>query len=353
MLFSIIVPVYNVEKYLRECIESIIPQIVNFSDGAELLLIDDGSEDGSGEICDQYYEMYPDLIRVYHKENEGLLLTRRFGFKKAKGKYILNCDSDDICAKTQVEELKELINKTQADVIFFNSYLLKNNGEKNVFYKTLFVDEDQTIISKSEVLLEYMYKSSYKAVSMCGKIFRRSCLDFNHDYSPYGMLNYGEDTMQSAEIYTHAKTYAYTNKPLYYYRIGSGMTEKFDETYYFQYKTVLNYIQKYTSQWDLNDLDRLMALKFFSIVGRAITQSRFCMTMTSQERKKYLKKINEDTMFQKYKKDYQEIAPELQASHQIMCFLLLSKRYRIIDFLLKMKNLKTVMNSQIRRLLHG
>lgn len=339
MLFSIIVPVYNVEKYLRECIESIIPQIIDFSDGAELLLIDDGSEDGSGEICDQYCEMYPDFIRVYHKENEGLLLTRRFGFKKARGEYILNCDSDDICAETQVQELKELVNKTQADVIFFNSYLLKDNGEKNIFYKTLFTDE---IISKSEVLLEYMYKSSYKAVSMCGKIFRRSCLDLDYDYSSYGMLNYGEDTMQSAEIYTHAKTYAYTNEPLYYYRIGSGMTERFDETYYFQYKAVLNCIQKYTGQWGLNDLDRLMALKFFSIVGRAITQSRFSMAMTFQERKKYLKKINEDSMFRKYKIDYQKIAPELQASHQVMCFLLLSKQYKIIDFLLKMKNLKMV-----------
>lgn len=79
LLFSFIVPVYNTSKYLNECIESLLCQ-----KGAdyEIVLIDDGSTDGSGEICDSYAKKYPDTVRAIHKENEGLLLTRRRGFKR-------------------------------------------------------------------------------------------------------------------------------------------------------------------------------------------------------------------------------------------------------------------------------
>ena len=111
MLFSIVVPVYNVEKYLQECLDSIIKQILQMSEACEIILVDDGSTDSSGKICDRYKTMYPDIIRVFHNSNHGLLMTRRFGYKKAKGEYIVNCDSDDLLEldffKTLVKTIRE------------------------------------------------------------------------------------------------------------------------------------------------------------------------------------------------------------------------------------------------------
>ena len=68
-LFSIVVPVYNVEKYLDECLQSIIPQAITLPEGCEIILVDDGSTDGSGTICDGYRTKYPNLIQAYHRSN--------------------------------------------------------------------------------------------------------------------------------------------------------------------------------------------------------------------------------------------------------------------------------------------
>lgn len=90
-LISVIVPVYNVEKYLPRCIDSIIDQTFkNF----ELLLIDDGSKDKSGEICDEYAKR-DNRIKVFHKENGGVSSARNVGLDSAKGEWIIFCDSDD------------------------------------------------------------------------------------------------------------------------------------------------------------------------------------------------------------------------------------------------------------------
>ena len=92
MKFSILVPVYNVEKYLPECLESIENQTYR---DFEVILVDDGSNDRSGEICDQFKERTTTNTTVLHKENQGLISARRIGINNAKGEYCIFCDSDD------------------------------------------------------------------------------------------------------------------------------------------------------------------------------------------------------------------------------------------------------------------
>ena len=111
MLFSIVIPVYNVEKYLNECVESILQQVNTINNDCEILLIDDGSTDSSPILCDMYEEKYPGLIKVFHKENQGLLATRRYGFKRTCGEYIINCDSDDLLEYSMLESVKKIIEK--------------------------------------------------------------------------------------------------------------------------------------------------------------------------------------------------------------------------------------------------
>ena len=87
--------VYNVEQFLEEAIDSVIKQDIGFKDNVQLILVDDGSEDQSGVICDKYFEKYPNNIKVIHKENGGVSSARNEGLKHVLGKYINFLDSDD------------------------------------------------------------------------------------------------------------------------------------------------------------------------------------------------------------------------------------------------------------------
>ena len=115
MFFSVIVPVYNVEKYLSECIESVLMQ--TFSD-FELLLVDDGSKDDSGKICDQY-EAKDNRIKVIHKENGGQSTARNCGVKEAQGQYVIFLDSDDFIASNHFfADIKANLQNDEDIVIF-------------------------------------------------------------------------------------------------------------------------------------------------------------------------------------------------------------------------------------------
>ena len=112
-LVSIIVPVYNCKPYLEDCIQSVLAQDYG---NLELLLIDDGSTDGSGQICDQY--AYYDKLRVIHQKNQGVSATRNTGIRLASGDLILFLDSDDTIEPSMVSTMVADIEKEQADCAF-------------------------------------------------------------------------------------------------------------------------------------------------------------------------------------------------------------------------------------------
>lgn len=104
---SIIIPVYNVEPYLRRCLNHIYQQIDN---RCEVIMVDDGSKDHSGDICDEYQSKYPSLTFVYHKENEGAGITRNMLLDKARGEYVWFVDSDDYIEEGSVPKVIEVLN---------------------------------------------------------------------------------------------------------------------------------------------------------------------------------------------------------------------------------------------------
>ena len=111
-LISIIVPVYNVESYLERCVNSIINQTYH---NLEIILVDDGSPDGSGDLCDKLAKN-DDRITVYHKKNGGLSDARNYGVQNANGEYITFIDSDDFVAKDYIEHLYSMIQEFNADI---------------------------------------------------------------------------------------------------------------------------------------------------------------------------------------------------------------------------------------------
>lgn len=113
-MVSVIVPVYNVEKYMEECVDSILAQSYS---NIEIILVDDGSTDHSGEICDRYATKYPEKVRVIHKSNGGLSSARNTGLDVAKGEFIGFIDSDDIVLPEMYNEMLEAMERYDVDIV--------------------------------------------------------------------------------------------------------------------------------------------------------------------------------------------------------------------------------------------
>lgn len=335
MLFSIVIPVYNVEKYLNECVESILQQVNTINNDCEILLIDDGSTDSSPILCDMYEEKYPGLIKVFHNGKQAYL-HKTLWFKRTCGEYIINCDSDDLLEYSMLESVKKIIEKyNNPDIVFINHYTYDGKN-KIIGYNNIFTNDQDCSVSRNDVLCEYMSKHSI--VSVCGKIVKRSCIDIDKDYTEYGRLSTGEDTLQSIEFFSNASTFVYLNEPLYDYRCGSGMTAKFDVNYYFTFKHIFEQIKKEKSRWNLSDFDKLYAVKVLQTAGRAITQSRYNKWKSVKEQKKYLMSIYNDSMLTDNFKYLYEIKDELQFDHYILLRLLKNRLFFFIILLLDLKN---------------
>ena len=295
LFFSIVIPVYNVEEYLDECIQSVLSQIRAVSVPVEVILVDDGSTDKSGTMCDEYKEKY-ETVKVIHQENQGLLQARRAGFKEAAGDYILCLDSDDLLEKNAIMSLYEAIIISQADIIFYNLSVMDSSGIRP-YYSNVFTKESGCELEKEDVLDAYFYTELPVVMPMCGKLIRRKCFDIDKDYSSYGKLSMGEDTLQSAEVISRAHTFYYLNKNLYIYRMGSGMTAKFDPAYYSTFKMILSNVMEIQDFACKSKFREKYLEKILTTGCRAITQSKLVKNMSYVERKNFIKTITEDHTF--------------------------------------------------------
>lgn len=337
MKFSIIIPVYNVDKYLRECIDSVISQINIIEDGAEILLIDDGSTDTSGKICDEYKAKYPNIIYSYHKNNEGLLLTRRFGYKKAKGEYIVNCDSDDMLENDYFKIIIESLKKYKdPDMILFN-YNAFDEYKKEIGFKNIFTKEKDCQVPKEEIYKKFLLH--HGVVSVCGKVFKKNCIDVEKDYKNIGIKNNGEDTLQSIEFINNAKSFVYINEALYDYRGGSGMTTKFDANYFKSFKPALTLIYEQKNKWNLADFDKLFSIKVLQTAGRAITQSRYNKWDSYNDHKNYLLEIKNDYLLQQNLVYLNDVKDSLQKTHYLCLTLLKNNCFLLLSIMLRVRSI--------------
>lgn len=127
---SIIVPVYNVEKYIRDCLESLINQTISL-DKIEILLIDDGSTDNSANICNEYADKYS-CVKFFKKDNEGVSRTRNYGIKLAHGKYIMYLDSDDTITPETLKSVTDFFDNhyEEVDLVTYKEFIVNNNNAK-------------------------------------------------------------------------------------------------------------------------------------------------------------------------------------------------------------------------------
>lgn len=212
---SVIVPVYNVEKYIEKCIESIINQ--TFRD-IEIILVDDGAQDSSGTICDEYAAQ-DERISVIHKENGGLSDARNAGVKKATSDYVLFIDSDDYIKETMVECLYELAVKHQVDMSVCGVYNVYSSGTK-AQCDVLEEFRCDNVEAFGHVLVGQKIPGT-----VCNKLIKREIaqkLQF-----PVGRIY--EDAFYTTQLMQHVKSVYVTTEPMYYYyhRAGSITTTPF------------------------------------------------------------------------------------------------------------------------------
>ena len=225
MKISFIVPVYNVENYLHECANSIIRQLTS---ECELILVDDGSKDQSGIICDEMAAKH-DNVMVIHKENGGLSSARNAGLQVARGEYIAFVDSDDRIAVGSVEKMLAWIEEGGADLCFLEAIKFYPDGGEELLEEQI---ERAQVYSKSrEDALEYLSSRSKFPGSACTKLLRRSFLESNNLRFPSDR-RYSEDLGFCLDCMMKARSFDTINMPYYEYRqnragsITHSVTEK-------------------------------------------------------------------------------------------------------------------------------
>lgn len=208
-IISVVVPVYKVEEYLSTCIESIIRQTYK---SLEIILVDDGSPDNCGKICDEY-AIKDKRIRVFHKQNGGLSDARNFGISVATGKYIAFIDSDDFISDDFFEVLLREVEANDCDIA--ECGVFKFSNEQSLCLES---SEDTNKVMTSDAWLVETRMKDFISVIACNKIYKRTLF---HDIQ-YPVGRKFEDEATTYKLVYRAKKIARTTKKMYFYRQREG-----------------------------------------------------------------------------------------------------------------------------------
>lgn len=218
MKFSILVPVYNVENYLEQCVESLLNQ--TYKGEYEIILVDDGSTDSSGVICDRYAKNTPDKIKVVHKKNEGLVSARQAGIEAANGEYSLFVDSDDFVENNLLKTVDDCINRNSNPDMIIYSFRYYSNGRTTERKATLSANETVYANDNKREIYDALISTTF-ITSLWTKALKTEILKNDPtDYSLYYDKNMAEDWFRSIYLLTASKKIVYINNPLYNYRIN-------------------------------------------------------------------------------------------------------------------------------------
>lgn len=231
-IVSVIIPIYNTKEYLERCVESVIKQSYK---KLEVILVDDGSTDGSAELCDQLHSM-DKRISVIHKENGGVVSARLVGLEKAVGEYAILIDSDDWIESRMVQDLHEIAVENDADIVTSGFY-----REKGKVYG-VFADSLKEGIYNSETEKAYLfenmiYHGSLERVGIYGalwsKLIRKTLLKEVHNELDKDIF-YGEDMAVTYSCMVRANTIVITHNAFYHYTMRVGSAVYNSSPYYFK-----------------------------------------------------------------------------------------------------------------------
>lgn len=284
MFFSVIVPVYKVEEYLPNCIESVLNQ--TFSD-FELILVDDGSPDTCPQICEEYAKK-DNRIKVVHKPNGGLASARRAGIKVAEGDYVFNLDSDDLIENDTLECAYKIISDTDCEMVSFSYRWVKDGHTISITNDCL----DEGLYSGKNIE-KYIYPKllmdknmNHISYYLSGKAVKRELLT-PHQLNVSEKISLGEDLCCTVACYLHAESVYISKKTVYLYTVrGDSLSKEFNTKQIYLIEDVINEISKndMSKVVDFNEqMCRYSCFMCFTILASAAEGNHFKSVKTIKE----------------------------------------------------------------------
>ena len=276
---TVIVPVYNAEKHLKECLNSIVCQSYK---NIEILLIDDGSTDNSSKICDDFANK-DNRIVVIHKANEGVSVARNTGIEQASGKYITFVDADDYLEEFFIENLYRVAESTSASIITDDFYYVYENGKK----KNCCFDINQTL--DSNVVQKKFLSSQINFGYIWGKFFETTLVK-KIKFEEYRVA---EDQLFIYNCLKNIEKVSFTNKSIYYYRQNeNSVMHKNDIKLYDMVKVAKRIFEDSSTEIKDISLCLLMTNAIYTYcrikkIG-AVKECKECIHIIKQHRKKIL-----------------------------------------------------------------
>ena len=320
---SIIVPVYSVERYIEKCLSSVLyPEL----DGYEVIIVDDGSPDGSGSICQDYARRYPQIMHYIRTENRGLGAARNCGLMCAKGEFVLFLDSDDSLAPGAVPEILELIQSSDIDICIYGIKSLDEAGREVPGVLSCPIEGAVPLKDYPRLLL--------CPPSGCNKLVRRSLMLEQQIFFP--ARAWFEDLRTMPKLYLLTDKIISVHKPWYLYLQREGSITK-------SYVSPRN-LEIIEAVNDLSDHYRragaytsyekeLDFIAFYNIF--LVTSMRFCLADPEspclEELRRAYKEHHPDIRQNPY---YKEMSPK----HKLLTALLEGQHYRLAGQLMNMKN---------------
>lgn len=212
-LVSIIVPIYNAQKFLKECIDSILDQTYQ---NLEIILVDDGSKDDSGKICD-YYAKVDSRIKVFHQENKGLSAARNKGIKNSHGDYIAFIDADDYLSHNMIEVLLQSIKKNDADLSMCSFQYVNEFGERLKENVSPILDE---VLNVDEALSKLFKEKNWYYIVAWNKLYKKEL--WNDIQYPIDFIHEDEAVIHHI-LYKCKKVVTVKQELLFYRQVNSSI----------------------------------------------------------------------------------------------------------------------------------
>lgn len=318
MFFSIIIPVYNAEKYLEECLHSICNQsFQNF----EVIIIDDGSTDGSGKICDDYAKGRENII-VIHQHNNGIAYARKIGLQQAHGEFVFFVDADDYILDNALVRVKTYIKTHKCDVVIFNY-----TDESGKIYRAWDMKPDFIYSDNKKKEVYKILCSDFYLNSLCRKVFRRALFDVNDELRSIDFAFRGEDLLISVPIFLRAKSIAYYDETFYYYRTNeNSTTHTYNSKSYDNYKKVHRILRIYFDE-QFATATQLLRKRFLKTVVTCVTE---IVSSANQNKLVDLNNIAKDNYWKNF---YLQEKKKLPLKDKIMLFMLYYNMVKALAFI--------------------
>lgn len=263
---SIIIPIYNAERFLRKCLDSILEQ--SFTD-FELLLVDDGSTDSSSDICLEYSSK-DNRIRYFKKKNGGPYQTRIFGTEQSCGTYITFCDADDFYATKDAFAILYNATKEEMYSVIQFGYWKKYNHLKRKGVSvahTIDVGKNDFTIYEYPKLLCSFWENSHLTTSVCNKIYHRKLLSNLPDSNSSEKVFWGDDLILNLGLLENCDSMRLIPDYLYNYRQLSGGTNSFSKHTMEDLDNIKQYQLFFLNRYQGNDKEKIQNILFSEIAG--------------------------------------------------------------------------------------